>query len=930
MALAVEGVIYAIHAQRSKKVYVGQTVLSSFARFQQHVNGAYNKKSNSYTTPLAEFIRRQGHSKLLITPLEIIPKHFYAHRNREMRVKLFNAVASPRENFWIDRLRSYVPWGLNVKSSERARVRRGRRKPMIWRRKKMREQARLENQYPRNAPANASQRNEVRKRLFGSREYTRRVNHLVSHETRGTLNTVDLDQYKPIHLWRMYRQAKVMAAEEFVRNAPIHSVVTLLSVYLFSRTPVPTAEKSFEGSFIRIAWETKLWNQIPLRQILFSPEIKGLLPGGVPFPKQLVICKVLSSTIASKIFNFSNVARNVNPPPPFFDFQNENCVCRDIFDARYRTHESGCVYTGDTSIIALARLRHIVSLGSRFRTHMDSDLLKALEVGLDEFIAYHSREGMEARQFLPWKIEITEKVRKALQTAKEITDTVKWSGSCTRYLKFLQRYLVITPVDKANTNTAFICKNVYAHILNKELSAGGAYTPAPVGTTPVSIMASHTCFLKKHTLNMPDNLEAERCLGYLYFIPKLHKRSPAQRFICGMAECTTSKLSKTLSGIMDAVLRSLRAKDESILALTGVRRYFVVRSYEEVAAFLHKWPRTKNVGHHRLCTGDFSTMYTAIPHDDLYKRICDTVHEAWTWEMKQAGVDSEAKLYLHAHSTKSHVWAVGSARGNSGTVQKEKGVLVFSLESIRVLLRFMIENVYVVNGESVKRQTIGMPMGTNCAPNLANLYLYAYESSFVDRLLAKRGRVAAARFHMSFRLIDDTLSVDNPEWRKYAERKFESDPEDGIGGIYPAALILNDTTVIPDKEVTFLGIRIRDRRGRLCLSVFDKRSEFPFKVLRYPHMCSLIPQSIPYGVLTGQLYRAYRICSHAASFIKESRKVVSILLRQGCTLPRIASKIRNFLQSRRADSFRWRLMLKFGSNVTVTRIMQGFHTRDEF
>ena len=39
------------------------------------------------------------------------------------------------------------------------------------------------------------------------------------------------------------------------------------------------------------------------------------------------------------------------------------------------------------------------------------------------------------------------------------------------------------------------------------------------------------------------------------------------------------------------------------------------------------------------------------------------------------------------------------------------------------------------------RQTVGIPMGTNCALLLADLFLYCYENEFVDKLI-KEGKKA--------------------------------------------------------------------------------------------------------------------------------------------------------------------------------------------
>ena len=43
-------------------------------------------------------------------------------------------------------------------------------------------------------------------------------------------------------------------------------------------------------------------------------------------------------------------------------------------------------------------------------------------------------------------------------------------------------------------------------------------------------------------------------------------------------------------------------------------------------------------------------------------------------------------------------------------------------------------NIFVQFGGRLFRQVIGIPMGTNCAPLLADLFLYSYENEFLDNI----------------------------------------------------------------------------------------------------------------------------------------------------------------------------------------------------
>ena len=51
----------------------------------------------------------------------------------------------------------------------------------------------------------------------------------------------------------------------------------------------------------------------------------------------------------------------------------------------------------------------------------------------------------------------------------------------------------------------------------------------------------------------------------------------------------------------------------------------------------------------------------------------------------------------------------------------------FSETDIINMLEFLIDNIFVLFGGRVFQQTVGISMRTNCAPLLADLFLYSYE-----------------------------------------------------------------------------------------------------------------------------------------------------------------------------------------------------------
>ena len=46
-----------------------------------------------------------------------------------------------------------------------------------------------------------------------------------------------------------------------------------------------------------------------------------------------------------------------------------------------------------------------------------------------------------------------------------------------------------------------------------------------------------------------------------------------------------------------------------------------------------------------------------------------------------------------------------------------------------------MDNLYVKFGGQLFQRMVGIPMGTNCAPLLADLFLYSYENERLDKLI---------------------------------------------------------------------------------------------------------------------------------------------------------------------------------------------------
>jgi hypothetical protein len=132
--------------------------------------------------------------------------------------------------------------------------------------------------------------------------------------------------------------------------------------------------------------------------------------------------------------------------------------------------------------------------------------------------------------------------------------------------------------------------------------------------------------------------------------------------------------------------------------------------------------------------------------------------------------------------------------------------------------------------------TVGIPMGTNCAPLLADLFLYLYEADLIEGLLKKNEKKLARSFHFRFRYIYDVFSLNNSRFGDFVHH------------IYPIELEIKDTTDT-DRSASYLDLHIEiDSERRFRTKLYDKRDDFNFPIVNFPFICSNIPAAPAYGV----------------------------------------------------------------------------------
>jgi hypothetical protein len=179
----------------------------------------------------------------------------------------------------------------------------------------------------------------------------------------------------------------------------------------------------------------------------------------------------------------------------------------------------------------------------------------------------------------------------------------------------------------------------------------------------------------------------------------------------------------------------------------------------------------------------------------------------------------------------------------------------FSETDIYNMLKFLIDNVFVMFGGHVFQQTVGISMGTNCAPLLADLFLYSCEADFIQGLLKKNEKKLARSFYFTFRYVDDVLSLNNSRFGDFVDR------------IYPIELEIKDTTDT-DRSASYLDLYLEiDSEGWLRTKLYNKRDDFNFPMLNFPFICSNIPAAPAYMEYISQMIRYSRACGSYQDFL---------------------------------------------------------------
>ena len=172
-----------------------------------------------------------------------------------------------------------------------------------------------------------------------------------------------------------------------------------------------------------------------------------------------------------------------------------------------------------------------------------------------------------------------------------------------------------------------------------------------------------------------------------------------------------------------------------------------------------------------MSTYDFSTLFTALLHNRIKEKLTELIEQTF---------NNESSLYLSHNEIRVF-----------STSKQPKRFKLWSCQKVFDAHHYPhMDNIFIRFGSKLYRQIVGITMGTNCAPLVADLFLFCYERDFVLPLSANNQADVVKAFNYTSRYLDALLNIDNPYFPQM------------VSQIYPTELQLNKA-IPSDTEVSF-------------------------------------------------------------------------------------------------------------------------------
>ena len=182
-------------------------------------------------------------------------------------------------------------------------------------------------------------------------------------------------------------------------------------------------------------------------------------------------------------------------------------------------------------------------------------------------------------------------------------------------------------------------------------------------------------------------------------------------------------------------------------------------------------------------------------------------------------------------------------------------------------LTFFLDHFVIRFGTKLYRQVVGTPMGTNCAPLVADLFPFCYERDFMMFLSDDKHADIIDAFNTTSKYLDDILNINDVHF------------DTRVSQIYPSELQFHKANT-SDTEAAFLDLPLSISNYIDSTKIYDKRDDFDFEIVNFPFLDGDVPRFTSYVVYISQIHFA-RESSHVADFNSHNKLLTQKLLKQG-------------------------------------------------
>ena len=355
-------------------------------------------------------------------------------------------------------------------------------------------------------------------------------------------------------------------------------------------------------------------------------------------------------------------------------------------------------------------------------------------------------------------------------------------------------------------------------------------------------------------------------LPYIRIIPKFHKQPVKFRTIIASKYAATKQASKTLGSLLTEIMSKREMYCSAVTMYTKFYNpWWIINSNTPILNTI----KSINSKNNAKCinTYDFSTLYTTLMHNDIlsvFSKFFDFIFK----NSKTQICHSYFKSYMTYKNSKQS----------------------YDKYKITKLLKIVIENTYFTFGNELYRQTIGIPMGTDSAPQIANLFLHAVESEYYFELM-KTNPSKARKLRYSFRYIDDLTNINDDN---YFDEIYKN--------IYPNSLELVKVNT-DSNTANVLDIAVEIKNKKFNTTIYDKRRSFNFKVTIYPHFSSNLATKIFTNTFYQQLNRIILICNSYEDIIYNIKITIKDLTNRNYNRQFIKNILIKFINNNRNNEY---------------------------